>query len=191
LSFFLPGSASFLDKQKRRGTNTTKEKTVKTIYLAGPDVFEPDAVAQGEKLKALCAEFGFEGLFPLDNAIDTFDDPHRTAEAIRKANLDLIRRADMVMANLNPFRGFEPDSGTVYEVGFAEALGKPVFAYASDRRHMIERLRAHQQLGNDAEHCRDGKCIESFALSHNLMFTHTLVADDPRCCLQYIQSLRQ
>jgi len=164
---------------------------MKTIYLAGPDVFEPDAIAQGEKLKALCAEFGFEGLFPLDNVIETFDHPHQTAEAIRKANIELIRRADIVMANLNPFRGFEPDSGTVYEVGFAEALGKPVFAHASDRRHMIERLRAHQQLDTLADYCLEGKCIESFALSHNLMFAHTLVADDPRSCLQYIQSLRQ
>jgi nucleoside 2-deoxyribosyltransferase len=162
---------------------------MKTIYLAGPDVFEPDAVAQGEKLKALCAEFGFKGLFPLDNAIEPHEHPHQTAEAIRRANLDLIRRADMVMANLNPFRGFEPDSGTVYEVGFAEALGKPVFGYAADRRHMPERLREHQRLDNDATHCKDGKSIESFALSHNLMFTHTLVADHPRSCLQHIREM--
>jgi nucleoside 2-deoxyribosyltransferase len=161
---------------------------MKTVYLAGPDVFEPDALIQGEKLKALCAAFGFEGLFPLDNVIGEHDHPHRTAEAIRAANLDLIRRADIVMANLNPFRGFEPDSGTVYEVGFAEALGKPVFAYAADRRHMIERLREHQQLTADARICSEGKSIESFALSHNLMFTHTLVADDPQGCLHCIES---
>jgi len=159
---------------------------MKTIYLAGPDVFEPDPFAAGETLKQLCTEYGFEGLFPLDNAIEDFDHPHKTAEAIRQANIDLIRRADIVMANLNPFRGFEPDSGTVYEVGFAEALGKPVFAYAADRRHMPERLRAHQQLAPDALQCREGKSIESFALSHNLMFAHTVVAEDARSCLRYI-----
>lgn len=162
---------------------------MKTIYLAGPDVFEPDAVAQGEKLKALCSEFGFTGLFPLDNAIGPYEDPHRTAEAIRLANLDLIRRADIVMANLNPFRGFEPDSGTVYEVGFAEALGKPVFAHAADRRHMPERLREHQRLDDDATHCADHKLIEDFSLSHNLMFTHTLVADTPLDCLRHIRDM--
>lgn len=160
---------------------------MKTIYLAGPDVFEPDAVEQGVRLKALCAECGFEGLYPLDNVIDAFDHPHKTAEAIRKANLDLIRRADIVMANLNPFRGFEPDSGTVYEVGFAEALGKPVFGYAADRSHMLERLRRHQQLESDALQCRDGKQIEDFALSHNLMFTHILVAETPEACLRRIR----
>jgi nucleoside 2-deoxyribosyltransferase len=162
---------------------------MKTIYLAGPDVFEPDPIAAGEALKRLCSDYGFEGIFPLDNAIEAFDHPHKTAEAIRQANLDLIRRADIVMANLNPFRGFEPDSGTVYEIGFAEALGKPVFAYASDRRHMPERLREYQRLDNDATHCKNGKSIEDFARSHNLMFTHTLVADHPRSCLQHIREL--
>ncbi|MBF3251460.1 hypothetical protein HKW75_19835, partial [Pseudomonas aeruginosa] len=39
------------------------------IYLAGPDVFRPDAEAHGETLKALCAEFGFVGLYPLDHAL--------------------------------------------------------------------------------------------------------------------------
>jgi len=160
---------------------------MKTIYLAGPDVFEPDALIHGETLKALCAAFGFEGLFPLDNAVAPHDHPHQTAEAIRVANLELIRRADIVMANLNPFRGFEPDSGTVYEVGFAEALGKPVFAYAADRRTMPERLRAHQGLAPDALQCRDGKCIEDFILSHNLMFTHTIVADTAEACLAYLR----
>ena len=162
---------------------------MKTIYLAGPDVFEPDALHQGERLKALCRTFGCEGLFPLENVIDEHPDPQQTAEAIRKANLALIRQADMVMANLNPFRGFEPDSGTVYEVGFAEALGKPVFGYAADRRHMLARLREHQQLGEEALHCAAGKQIESFALSHNLMFAHTLVADTAEACLAHIASV--
>ncbi len=160
---------------------------MKTIYLAGPDVFEPDPFEAGKHLKSLCKKYGFEGLFPLDNLIEERSTPQHTAEAIRKANLNLIKQADLIMANLNPFRGFEPDSGTVYEIGFAEAIGKPVFAYAADRRHMIERLREHQALGADALACRDGKNIERFALSHNLMFAHTLVAETAEKCLAYIE----
>jgi nucleoside 2-deoxyribosyltransferase len=160
---------------------------MKKIYLAGPDVFDPDPIATGKVLKSLCKEYGLEGLFPLDNVIKEHDDPHKTAKAIREANIDLIKQADIVMANLNPFRGFEPDSGTVYEVGFAEALGKPVFAYAKDRRQMIERLRAYQHLDQDASCCLDGKSIESFALSHNLMLAHTLVANTPEECLAHIK----
>lgn len=161
---------------------------MKKIYLAGPDVFEPDAIEQGERLKALCLEYGLEGLYPLDNVIEASPTPEDTAEVIRKANIGLIRNADIVVANLNPFRGFEPDSGTLYEVGFAEALGKPVFSYAADRRFMIERLRDVQGLDVDALVCRDGKMIEDFGHSHNLMFAHTLVATDLESCLRYLQA---
>ena len=31
------------------------------IYLAGPDVFLPNAIEVGKKKKAICEEFGFEG----------------------------------------------------------------------------------------------------------------------------------
>ena len=160
---------------------------MKKIYLAGPDVFEKDAIAQGETLKNLCSAFGFEGLFPLDNIIKE-DDPCKMAEAIRIANLKLIHDADLVMANLSPFRGFEPDSGTVYEVGYAEALGKPVFGYTDDLSALKERLICAQNLHEDATHCQDGKIIEDFGLSHNLMFSHTLVAKDAKSCLQVIQN---
>src|SRR3546814_15668084 len=38
---------------------------IRSLYLAGPDVFRPDARERGRELKALCAQFGIEGLFPL------------------------------------------------------------------------------------------------------------------------------
>lgn len=87
------------------------------IYLAGPDVFRPDAEAHGETLKALCAEFGFLGLYPLDHALPAdIREPAAQAAWIYRANVGLIERADCVLANLEPFRGSEPDSGTAFEV---------------------------------------------------------------------------
>jgi len=163
---------------------------VKKIYLAGPDVFEKDAIAQGEALKKLCNDFGFEGLFPLDNVIKE-DSPVKMAESIRLANIELIHQADIIMANLASFRGFEPDSGTVYEVGFAEALGKPVFGYSPDLSTLKKRLIHTQDLHKDEKYCLDEKLIEDFGLSHNLMFAHTLVATDPRSCLSVIKDLNK
>jgi nucleoside 2-deoxyribosyltransferase len=40
------------------------------VYLAGPDVFLPDAVEIGRIKADLCGRYGFKGLFPLDNQID-------------------------------------------------------------------------------------------------------------------------
>ena len=73
------------------------------IYLAGPDVFLPDAVDIGRHKVELCARHGLLGLYPLDNAIDI---------AAQDASLQIFRRneammneASAIIANLTPFRG--------------------------------------------------------------------------------------
>ena len=159
------------------------------IYLAGPDVFEHNAIEKGGALKELCRQYGFEGHFPLDNAVMINDTPRNIAKAIREANLALLESCDIVLANLNPFRGIEPDSGTVYEVGYGAALNKRVYGYAADRRTMIERVRDAQKLATDATVCRDGMNIEDFGLSHNLMMLDVVIADDAKGALAYIRSL--
>ena len=99
------------------------------VYLAGPDVFLRDVVAVGERKKALCADFGFEGLFPFDNEV--VDRPGASIDnEIYQANFAMIRVADAGIFNLTPFRGPSADVGTVFELGVMTALGKPCFAYA-------------------------------------------------------------
>ena len=51
------------------------------------------------------------------------------AEHIFTSNVAKLSEADGVIANLAPFRGHEPDSGTVFEVGYAIARGIPVIGY--------------------------------------------------------------
>lgn len=139
------------------------------IYLAGPDVFRPDALEQGERLKALCAEFGLLGVYPLDHSVpEGIDGPQEQALWIYQANLALIAGADAVLANLNPFRGTEPDSGTAFELGYASALGKPLYGYIDEGGSCAERLPC-EWLGSDPGHDRDGNLVEAFGLPLNLM----------------------
>lgn len=78
------------------------------IYLAGPDVFLPDAVEIGQRKAAICARHGVRGLYPLDNVIDlTAGD---ASLAIFKGNEAMMDSADAVIANLTPFRGPGADS---------------------------------------------------------------------------------
>jgi nucleoside deoxyribosyltransferase len=159
---------------------------MKTLYLAGFDVFRVDAVEWGERLKALCAEYGFEGLYPLDKAAPAGMSGPDTARRIYDANIALIRRADMVMANLGDFRGpGEPDSGTAFEVGFAVALNKPVWGYYGEDGSLRERVTsAVDQLGR----ARDdrGFLVEDFGLPKNLMLAcpARLVPGGAKACLQ-------
>jgi nucleoside 2-deoxyribosyltransferase len=162
---------------------------MKTIYLAGPDVFLPDALEKGEEMKRVCAAYGHAGHFPLDNVIEG-SDPIDVAEKIRIANVEMIRGCDVVIANLSPFRGPEPDSGTVWEVGFADALGKIVIAYSADRQTLKSRTQRILGVG-DAAYDNAGMVIEDFGLSHNLMFAHCVVGSTLEAALEYLNALEK
>jgi len=149
--------------------------TAPRVYLAGFDVFRPDAVAYGAHLQAECAARGLIGLYPLDQAAPAGLSPHETADWIFRNNVALIDRADAVVANLNPFRGHEPDSGTAFEVGYACARGKPVWGYFDDVRDIVSRvavsrLPAEDGIGAAVRHVDgDGMLVEDFDLPVNLM----------------------
>jgi nucleoside 2-deoxyribosyltransferase len=152
------------------------------LYLAGPDVFRPDAAAWAGRVRELCRTAGHEALIPQD------DDIPATAAAIYRSNLQRIAAADAVLANLNPFRGDEPDSGTCVEIGYALALGKTVIGYADDLRPLRERLRA---IGPGADgRWRDaaGHAVEDFGLPLNLMLAVPLplVQGDVAAALQVL-----
>jgi nucleoside 2-deoxyribosyltransferase len=157
------------------------------IYLAGFDVFRPDAVAHGETLKVLCRAFGFDGLYPLDAAVPSITDPGDRARWVYEANIGAIRQADIVLANANDFRGTgEPDSGTAFEIGFAVATGKPVWAYTTDRRALRERVPS--SVTQSGLLCEKGFLVEDFGLPMNLMIACStrIVFGDARACLTEI-----
>jgi len=135
------------------------------LYLAGPDVFRTDALNWADEAHALCRRFGHQALIPLDGEA-------RDAAGIYADNIAMIGAADVVLANLAPFRGAEPDSGTCFEVGFAIALGKPVLAYLPSGEALHERVaRFFGPLGHDAHGMLDaqGLRVEAFGLPLNLM----------------------
>lgn len=141
------------------------------VYLAGPDVFRRDAEAFGAALKTVCARHGLAGVFPLD-ALDLGDDPAWSAlpvaYAIARRNEAHIRSCRAVIANIAPFRGPSADAGTVFEIGFARALGLPIFGWTTATAPFAARTRAFG--GTEGERDAEGMLIEDFAgLADNLM----------------------
>lgn len=160
------------------------------IYLAGPDVFRADAGAYGEHLKRLCDSLGLTGLYPLDTEISAEAGGPEAAGEIYRANLALLRQADAVVANLNRFRGHEPDSGTAFEVGYAAALGKPIWAYTEDGRSIVEQMTGRVADADGHYQDDNGYTIENFDLNLNLMLacSVTLVIGDAQACLRQMAS---
>jgi nucleoside 2-deoxyribosyltransferase len=153
------------------------------IYLAGPDVFLPDAVEIGQAKQRLCAKYGLEGLSPSDSEIG--DGSGDLSGAIFRACLAMMNQADLVIANLTPFRGVSADSGTVFELGYAFALGKPVLGYSNLPGTLLERVAGH--LGAEPTRGPDGRlygidrmAIEDFGQVDNLMIAEAIRADGCR-----------
>ncbi|PRY67209.1 nucleoside 2-deoxyribosyltransferase [Glaciihabitans tibetensis] len=164
------------------------------IYLAGFDVFYPDAVERAEKMKALCAQYGFVGRFPADISIDpTGLTPAELAAAIFRRDADLVRECDLVAANLYPFRGAEPDSGTCFELGLAYGLGKPLYGYTAAGT-MAERISEHHAPVTITADGRTvdatGMTVENFGSPINLMISvpSTIVYGGLEDCLQRISA---
>jgi len=143
---------------------------MKKIYIAGPDVFEINSIEIGKNYSNLCGLYGYKGLYPLDNIVDFKQEKKKIAHDIYLANIALIHQADIVIANLNPFRGKEADSGTVWECGYAHALGKEVYAYMDNDTPYIEQFSDNEKsLLNDVYCDKEKRVIEDFDYPINLM----------------------
>ena len=144
------------------------------IYLAGPDVFLPDAVEMGRRKVDICRRHGVIGLYPLDNIVD------RTAADVSlqifRANEAMMDRCDAVIANLTPFRGPGADAGTVYELGYMAAHGKYCLAYSNDPAVYADRVRRFTEvtLRDGGLVDADGLTVEDFGHNDNLMMIHAL-----------------
>ncbi|WP_315830915.1 nucleoside 2-deoxyribosyltransferase [Bradyrhizobium prioriisuperbiae] len=164
------------------------------VYLAGPGVFRSDVAEFATVLKQLCRQHGLVPLWPMDNDIAPEADKARQADHIRRANEDMIRRADAVLAELTPFRGPNMDPGTAYEIGFAVALGKPVFAWTPDGHTLLERtVNATSVNRGGVIYDADNFAIEDFGLSENLMIatsvrrTFATAAEAAAACADFLK----
>ena len=170
------------DAAWRRGIGLTLR-----AYLAGPDVFLPQAGQWAEFKKAICARHGLIGVSPFDALTD--EPPSWAAlpewRRIALRNEALIRSCDVMIANVTPFRGPSADVGTVYEVGFMRALGRPVFGYATTSVPFSTRVLA---LGGSHGNDPDGMRIEPFGLFDNLMLQAAIIGSGGKLVLEEIPS---
>ena len=116
------------------------------IYLAGPDVFLPDAVAMGQRKREICARHGLVGLFPLDNDPGQGDAP--LSRRIFDANTAL--RAGFVNELVPPGE----------ELALAQQWAEQLASLAPNSVQMTKRLlREAQQAGLSAVIAREGEAL--------------------------------
>lgn len=167
------------------------------LYLAGPEVFLPNATEMAAKQVRLCEQYGFVGLHPVEIDVD-LSDQSTAALQIYRALIPMLKECDIVVANCNAFRGVLMDDGTAYEIGFGNALGKPAYGYIEKLNSVSERTRNEypcQQLADGQTIGQEGYLVtEDFGTSINLMMQcgmmdtgGRLVEGDFEACLQAIR----
>ena len=137
-------------------------------YLAGPDVFLPDARRHMLRKVEICARYNIVGLPPLNEDVQSLG-ARSDAEAwqtIFRNDLAMMEECDIIIANLTPFRGPSADAGTLIEIGWFLGRGRPIFGYSNSAASFAARSRHHIKAIPDVV---TGMAIEGFGLPDNLM----------------------
>lgn len=156
------------------------------VYLAGPEVFLPNATEHAEKQRQLCYKYNFTPLHPMDNTIDLDNKDYETALRIYKADVSQIRECDIVVANCNPFRSTcVMDDGTAYELGFGNALGKVSYGYITKMESLTDRTirdyRTEFDVASNLHIDKEGYAVtDAFDTSINLMMQCGMTASSGR-----------
>ncbi len=146
-----------------------------TAYLAGPDVFLPDARAHAARKAAICERYGLRGQPPLNEDIASLAAMTGSAAgiAIFAKDIAMMEAADIIIANLTPFRGASADAGTLVELGWFLGRGRPIFGYSNTATLFRERSEAHLAAIPDPLF---GITVEHFGLPDNLMIPGAVLA---------------
>ncbi|WP_459675707.1 nucleoside 2-deoxyribosyltransferase [Acidisoma sp. 7E03] len=139
-----------------------------TAYLAGPDVFLPNAAEHAAQKRDICARYGIRGLPPLNEDIAALAamTEAEAGLAIFRKDVEMMETAEIVIANLTPFRGASADAGTLVEIGWFLGRGRPIFGYSNSATLFDARSRAQVVAVPDP---LPGIAVEGFGLPDNLM----------------------
>ncbi len=114
------------------------------VYIAGFECFLPNGEELAKQAVELCEKMGFEAIspalgHPIGDEIDFSQGKQAAAKQIFFNNVKYINHCDLVIANLNNFRGWEPDGGTCFELGYAYTQGKKLYGFMDDTRPCYEK----------------------------------------------------
>jgi nucleoside 2-deoxyribosyltransferase len=169
-------------------------------YLAGSDVFFPNAIEIGAQKKAHLATLGITSHFPFDNEIseEAFSDPKVASRTIADANEKMMDdcckdgQVGIILVNMNPFHGPSMDCGTAFETGYMSALSKKgnviIVGYSADKSTFEDRVKKIVYGDKGITHNGgrifgpDGNVIESFGGADNLMITAAIERTGGRVC---------
>lgn len=106
-----------------------------TIYIAGPECFQANAAPLLGWMRLKSETEGFAVSLPNDDELVFSDtDLRSNADTIYANCHQAMAASDVIICDLEAFRGAEPDGGSVFELGMAFARGMRLYGYTRDAR---------------------------------------------------------
>jgi len=144
------------------------------VYLAGPEVFLPNAREQLDYKITLARTAGLIPVSPGDLVIPPQPTKQQFGHAISEIDERMMDSADAIIANLTPYHGINADTGTCYELGYMCAQGKHAFAYTNVadnlRTRTVDYYRGDVHTdANGRLRGSDGLAVEDVDMVDNLM----------------------
>jgi nucleoside 2-deoxyribosyltransferase len=119
------------------------------IYIAGPECFFENGNEILSYMRILSESYGHIVSLPNDDPLKMdHQDLRLNAHEIFQNLKQKMNETTLLICDLDPFRGAEPDSGSIYEIGMAYARNLKIFGYTKDKRTLV--WKDQKLTGNDA-----------------------------------------
>jgi len=152
---------------------------MKKVYISGFDVFHKESYFIYKQQKELLMNNRFIALHPFDKeTIMAENFKEEFVSIIVHNNLQMIKECDIIIANLNSYRGAEPDSGTIFEIGYGYALNKKIIGYkeilTSYEEEYINLLNINPYEENDILYDDNNYLMNTYSKNFNIMIEQTV-----------------
>lgn len=129
------------------------------LYIAGPECFYTRGYDLWWAQRKLAEYHGFTVVLPTDTSLklDNSDLRLNAREIFEDLKVQ-VKRTSAIIADLEFFRGCEPDGGTLFEIGMIYAKYGRCYGYTRDIRSMIHK--------NQGAHLHDGTVVDQTGWAH-------------------------
>ncbi|MBQ6493330.1 MAG: nucleoside 2-deoxyribosyltransferase [Erysipelotrichaceae bacterium] len=143
-------------------------------YLADFEMFLPTCDETVAYWKKTCEKYGIIGLFPGEgDPVLPGDDFWRR---VFEHDVNWMKYCDMCLAQLDDWRGHEPDSGTLFELGYYVGLGLPAYGFYSGPKTLLER-KIERKEEDGVIYDLNGYMIEDKGSAFDNILTSVKIAD--------------
>jgi nucleoside 2-deoxyribosyltransferase len=156
------------------------------VYIAGPECFYPQGYSLWHAQRKLAEYYGFTVVLPNDAPLKLDHEDLRLNAGAIFANLKaVIEATDIIIADLEPFRGPNADCGTLFELGMAYAKGARLYGYTRDKRNMIHKNQSYY-FSENSRSVERSRYYQDLPFAPSLMASTMIVEGDFHDCLKAV-----